>query len=236
MRYETFRDRLEQALRNAGVSFLELSRRETLELPALSRTYEVSVGLDSPKQADPFFVTAMIAFSWDPFQSARSYTTEEDLLTELFGRMRSTKRTTPRWQRIDMTFLAKPHYGSKMLTPDPRVLSTWKRSVERLLVHLVPVKTSEGRDGQSIAIGWRGEVEIRELCSPNGSLILNGIEIAAFQLVNPPRSSADPDRRDGNISGQLEQLARRFQTAFDGWMDLVHELGRKVGHPELEIE
>ncbi len=234
MRYETFRDRLEEALQNAGVAFLDLSRKETIELACLSRTYEITVGLDDHQRMRPFFVTAKLGFCWNPFQSARSYTTEEDLVVELFGRKRLAS-TRARWQRVDMTFLARLPYGSKVLTPDSRVLSTWRKSIGKLLARLVSVEAAKDEDHQPIAAGWRGEVEVREVCSHDGSLVLEGFEIAAFQIVNPPRASDNPDKRDHDVSRQLEQLARRFQTAFGGWMDRVGELGMKRGLSEHEI-
>ena len=234
MRYEVFRDRVEHALRDAGVSFLDLSRKETLELPALARTYEIAIELDERQQARPFHVAGSIEFRWDPFQIARSYTTEEDLLTELLGRKMSEHETKPRWQRVEMRLQANLPDGSTVSMPDSRVWTSWTTRVARLRARLVPVEAAEDEDGQSTVAGWRGDVAVRATCSDDGVLLLHGLEIATFQVVSPSRARDDTAKRGDDISGQLDQLARRFRIAFDEWMDRVAELARRLGLAEDE--
>lgn len=102
MRYQEFRDRWHAALRSARVMSHQDHPEETIELHTGERRWSVLV---LGRHAEPFQVSATISFLWDPFDSARSYTCEEDLLTELFGR-RSGRSTQPRLVRVDIRLRA----------------------------------------------------------------------------------------------------------------------------------
>jgi hypothetical protein len=83
MRYDEFRDRWQAALRTARLLAHHDRPEETIDLTTTERRWRVHP-LSQP--LDPFHAGATISFRWDPFDSARSYTCEEDLLTELVGR------------------------------------------------------------------------------------------------------------------------------------------------------
>lgn len=229
MQYEELRDRLERALRDAGVPLADSGREETIVLPSLLRTYKLSVGTEARQSAPPFHVTATLGFHWDPFQSARSFTTEEDLLTDLFGRRRRMPKTLPRWERLDMVFRATLPWGAKVTVPDRRFWPAWAARVRSLLADLVPIEFIDDREGQPIAVGWRGNLELRECCAPNGTLVLDRLEVPAWQIVNPPRTWSDPGKLDRGVGRQLDQLSHRFATAFGEWMDRVAELSQHLG-------
>ena len=83
MRYDEFRDRLQDCLSEAGLFFKDVDRPiETVNLADTDRRWKVYIGRSAPQKAEPFFVSAKIGFRWNPFAAARSYTCEEDLLTE----------------------------------------------------------------------------------------------------------------------------------------------------------
>ena len=236
MRYEEFRDQLEHALREAGVPFSHFSRKEAIVLPASSRVYEIIVGMEARQRAEPFHVTAMLAFCWDPFQSARSYTTEEDLLTELFGRKQRERKTTPRWERLDITFRAKLPHGSRFMAPDGRAWREWRALVRDMLVDLVPIEAAEDEEGRPIAAGWRGEIEVQETCSQDGTLLFDGLEVATWQAVNLPHATDHRQEWDDDLFRQMDQLSCRFEAAFEEWMDCVAELRQHLGCSIPEIE
>ena len=96
MRYEEFRNLWEQAIDVAGFRPTPLLRAELLDPASMSRRHEFAVGHDLPQKAEPLHVTASLCFQWNPFQAARSYTTEEDLLMDLVGRHERLPRTVPR--------------------------------------------------------------------------------------------------------------------------------------------
>ena len=51
----------------------------------MQRHYRVRTGTVRGQRAEPFHVTAELSFRWDAAKSARSGTTEEDVLTNLLG-------------------------------------------------------------------------------------------------------------------------------------------------------
>ncbi len=126
MRYDEFRDRWQAALRTARVLAHHDRAEETIDLTTTGRRWRVHL-LGRP--AEPFHAGATISFRWDPFESARSYTCEEDLLTDLVGR-RAARSTQPRLVRVDITFRATLPYGSTTPMPAPDVWAPWVASVE----------------------------------------------------------------------------------------------------------
>jgi hypothetical protein len=213
------------------VSFVDFGREETVVLSSLQRVYELRVGTEVRQSAPPFHVTATLGFRWDPFQAARSHGCEEDLLTELFGRRSRVPRTLPRWERLDVIFRAALPWNSKVTIPDRRLWPAWTARVRSLLSELVPIESVENRSGHPIAVGWRGDVELRETCASDGTLVLDRVEVPAWQIVNPPRAWSDPAKLDRGLGRQLDQLACRFATAFDLWMNLVTELSSNLRMP-----
>jgi hypothetical protein len=98
VRYDEFRDRLEAALQRNGLYFHSLQRVETIELANTLRQWKVYVYGAAPPSPEPFHVSAEISFAWSPFDAARAYAREEDLLTELTGRRKQLPRTVRRWR------------------------------------------------------------------------------------------------------------------------------------------
>lgn len=225
MRYDGFRDRLQDCLREAGL-FLPLADRpiETVDLAITGRRWKVYIGRSAPQKADPFFVSAKIGFHWNPFDAARSYTCEEDLLTELFGRKERSPKTEPRLLRVDLTLHATLPYSSTAPIPDPLIFGAWTSSIgEKLDRHL-----SETRElrGNVAVIGYRGEVEVQARCMTGGSLALTGISLSGFRVVRLPRVWDDPQRRETekDEGKELDRLARRFKGALDEWTTSVAAL------------
>lgn len=94
MRYNEFRDQLQDALRQAGLLFRHLDRPiEIIDLGSTDRRWKLYVWRSGPQSPEPFHVSAKIAFDWSPVNAARAHTCEEDLLTELLGR--KERRTLP---------------------------------------------------------------------------------------------------------------------------------------------
>ena len=186
-------------------------------------------------QSDAVDPEALLSFDWNPFQAARSYAREEDLLTDLVGRHGRLPRTAPRWLRMDLALRATLMQDAGIPMPEPKVLARWSKTVDTKLDKLLPHDASF-RGGRLVAIkGWRGEVEVESRCAPDGRLLLNRVEVSAYQVVNPPRVFDDPDRRERvkPIEKQLGDLARRFKRAFDAWMGCVGELRKSLDLPSI---
>ncbi len=106
MRYDEFRDRLQNALRQTGLFFQHAGSAETMELANASRHWEGYVRRASLEELEPFHVSAKVTFEWSPVDAARAYTCEEDLLTELLGRKQRYPKTRQRWTRVDLALRA----------------------------------------------------------------------------------------------------------------------------------
>jgi hypothetical protein len=170
-------------------------------------------------------VSGRISFVWDPFNAARGYTTEEDLLTQLFGRKQRPIRTQKRWVRVDLALRANLPYGSTTPIPDLPVLGGWTNDVHEKLGALLSEFTE--RAGQIVAItGGANDVEIQTRCRDEGGLSLSGFSISGFRLVHLPRVWDDPMRRDRekDISEELANLAHRFKNAYDEWTKSASDL------------
>ena len=224
MRYDEFRDQLQDALREAGLFLERVDHRiETIDLSTTGRRWKTFVWRSPPQRAEPFHVSAKIAFEWSPFNTARSYTCEEDLLTELLGRKRPTK-TERRWVRVDLVLHASLPYGSTTPMLESQVLGSWTGSVGEKLDKLLT--EFKERQGRVVAVmGGREEVEVEARCK-EGVLSLKGMAVSGFWIVRVPRVWDDPDRRQAekDIGGELARLAQRFKGALDEWTGSVAEL------------
>lgn len=109
MRYNELRDTLLRALRDSR--FRVIGRpSETIDLTTTTRRYETFLEDVAVQRAEPFYVAASVAFQWDPFESARTYTNEDDLISELLGRNEETIDTMPRSLRVDFVLKASLSY------------------------------------------------------------------------------------------------------------------------------
>lgn len=179
----------------------------------------------SNRSSEPFHLGGRIAFDWDPFNAARGYTCEEDLLTEFIGRKQRPMRTEKRLTRVNLALYAKLPYGSTTPMPDIQILSGWTHAIHgKLGACISEVKESAGR---VVAItGGVNEVEVQTRCKPEGVLSLLGFSISSFRLVRIPRIWDDPQRREAekDISGDLAGLAHRFKDAYDEWRASIADL------------
>ena len=226
MRYDEFRDRFQDALREAGLLFQHADHPvETIDLAGTGRRWKVYIRRSASQSPEPFHVSAKIAFEWSPVNAARAYTCEEDLLTELFGRKRRPSKTEQRWARVDLTLYATLPYGSTTPMPDLQIFGAWTSSVGEKLDKLLTEFTE--RQGRVVAVtGGQEEVEVEARCKAEGVLILKGVSVSGFRLVRVPRVWDDPDRRkaEKDIGEELARLARRFKDALDQWTKSVAEV------------
>jgi hypothetical protein len=78
MRYEEFRDHLQNALCEAGLFLLSaVSATETIDLARTSRRWEGDIGRAALPEAEPFHVSAKVTFDWSAVNAARASTCEE---------------------------------------------------------------------------------------------------------------------------------------------------------------
>ncbi len=238
MRYAEFRDRLEDALQEAGLFFQDADRRvETIDLADTVRSWKVSVWRAAPPGAEPFDVSAVIGFEWSPVDAARAYTCEEDLLTELVGRRTRPLRTERRWTRIDLSLHANLPYGSTTSMPEANVFGAWTAAVvKRADAAFTDIEEKKGRI--VAVLGGHGDVEVQAHCKPDGIVSLNAVAISGFRMVRVPRVWDSPERRaaERDPRDELGRLARRFKTALDEWTKSISELAMWIRYSPPQPE
>ena len=224
MRYDEFRDRWQAALRTARLLSHHDRPEETIDLATTARRWRVRPW---PRPAEPFHVGTTISFRWDPFASARAYTCEEDLLTELLGR-RTGRSTQRRLLRVDITLHATLPYGSTTSMPAPDVWLPWVGSVEDKVDNALTGR----RRRKGAELRWRGDLEIKGRTALDGAFSLHAMSVPAYELIVVPRIWDDPRRREREASAaqQIDGLAGRFRGALDAWTASVGELVRWLSH------
>jgi hypothetical protein len=229
MRYDEFRDQLQIALHNAGLLGQRLGNpTETIDLESMGRRWKVYV-IGTSNDTEPFHITAKIAFNWNPFNTARSYTCEEDLLTELLGRARSSAKTEPRFVRVDLELYAQLPYGSTTTIPEAQTFGAWADSIRQKLYK----EFTESKWRQERLVGVLGAVEeinVDSRCDSVGRLSITGVSISGFRIVRVPRMWDDPDRRDAekDPSTELSKLAQKFKYSLDEWRISIAELAKWI--------
>ncbi|HSW40547.1 MAG TPA: hypothetical protein VLL97_13750 [Acidobacteriota bacterium] len=226
MRYNEFRDQLQEALYRAGIlSGAAGGPVETIDIGGMTRRWEILAWHKSLRKAEPFHICMKIAFAWEPFDSARTFTCEENLIENLLGSSRKSFKTERRWTRVNLTLSATLPYGSTTPLPDPQVLGSWTRSVgEKLDEYMEEFSKRQGKVAS--VMGAREDIRIEVNCAPDGSLCLEGLSVAGFRIVWLPRVWDDPDRQQAEkgIGDQLDRLAGLFESALERWTGSVAEL------------
>jgi hypothetical protein len=230
MNYEQFKDLWMWALRESGLPlFLGEPLEESLDLRSTDRHCKSFVHLPSDPAAT-FDVSAELGFRWDALQTARTNTSEGDLVRELFGTDRSQyPRTELPWLRVDATLRASTLWGKEIPMPSAEVWSNWAHETLGRLENVEPLlpieQVSENRKGMLEILAWKSEPELKVLCKPDGALVLRGVEIAAGQVINLPRKWDDDSRKqDKGPHDQLAGLFRRVKASLRGWREALDHL------------
>lgn len=208
MHYAEFRYRLEDALQEAGKFFHETGIVETIELTNGVRRWKGYLHSTAP-EAEPFHVSASVAFSWSPLDAARAHTSEEDFLTEVLGRKQRYPKAETRWMRVDLTLFAGLPYGSTIPVPDAQILGPWTSSLGEKKLDTLFTECRE-RGGKIVAIiGSREEIRVKARSSPNGTLLLDGLTGAGFRTICIPRAWSDSGRQKSEKTYDRELDGRR---------------------------
>jgi hypothetical protein len=223
MDYDTFRALWHAALSASGLLPFPPRPSEAIDLQGMNRTYRIYVSMPDARRARPFHVTATLSWRWDALHAARSATTEEDLLTELFGRVGYDLVTERPWLRVDVTLNATLPYDAPLPMPDARAWQRWARQVTRRLEPLLPAAFPDVEDEEWEAIlFWRGDPEAQLRCSPDGQLHLTGVELPSWQGIELPRQWDSPDRpQDDDTEEQLESLFEWVRASLEVWAECL---------------
>jgi hypothetical protein len=230
VRYDEFRYQLQTALQNVGLLQQRIGNPiETVDLDSMGRLWKVYIMGSSTKDTEPFDVTAKIALNWNPFNTARSYTCEEDLLTEMLGRTKSSSKTKPRLVRVDLELRASLPYGSTTTIPDASTFGSWADSIKQKLDKVIT--ENKWRQERLVAVsGALEEVNIESRYDSAGRLSLKRLSVAGFRVVHVPRVWDDPGRREAerDPAAELSRLAQKFKYSLDEWRIGITELARWI--------
>jgi hypothetical protein len=233
MNYDLFRTLWHEALETANLVNLPFQPVETVELDGMSRTHEIAVALSGAQPASPFYVTATLSWRWDAALSARSATTEEDLLVDILGQDGYYLVTERPWLRVDVTLNATVPLDSPLPMPGADAWRRWTAEVAARLSPLLPIDCAEAEypveDGyRSRVLSARDEPEARLRCDPDGGLYLTGVYLPAWQGIDLPRQWDNSDREpDDWPDDDLADFAARVRQALQEWEECLVHL-----HPE----
>jgi hypothetical protein len=227
MDYDTFRALWHETLSAAGLSPFIPWPTETIDVRGMNRTYRIYVSPPGMRSTRPFTVTATLSWRWDALHAARSATTEEGLLTELFGRVGYDLVTERPWLRVDVTLNATLPYDAPLPMPNAGAWQRWTEHVTRRLEPLLPAEVPYFEDeGEETILFWRGDPEARLQCRPGGQLYLTGVELPSWQGIELHRQWDSPDRpQDDDTEEQLESLFEWVRASLEAWAECLPHLG-----------
>lgn len=223
MDYNGFRTLWHETLSAASLSPFTPRPSETIDVRGMNRTYRIHVSLPDARRARPFHVTATLSWRWEALHSARTATTEEDLLTELFGEVGYDLVTERPWLRVDVTLNATLPYGAPLPMPDAGAWQRWTDHVIHRLEPLLPAEApSFEAEGEEAILFWRGDPAARLQCRPGGQLHLTGVELPSWQGIELPRQWDNPDRpQDKDTEEQLESLFEWVRASLQVWAECL---------------
>jgi hypothetical protein len=227
MNYHDFRMLWHEALDAAGLLPHPLWPAETLDLRQMSRAYSLYVSLGGGHGARPFYTTAELEWNWNATLSARSATTEEDLLIEVLGQDGYDLVTERPWIRVDVTLNGTLPWDSPLPMPDAPTWRRWVGEVTNRLAPILPIRSEEDEYGVR-ALSWCGEPEARARCGPDGRLYLRGVYLSAWQGIDLPRQWDNPDRElDDWPEVELADFTSRVNRALQAWESCLKHLLRE---------
>lgn len=231
MTYDEFKQAWSRALHDSGLPHVGAREgKETLDLRSMDRTFESYVEPLGGQDAGPFHVAATLSWRWDSFLTARTATTEEDMLSELIGREKAHEvQTEPSWLRVDVKLHASLLHGKPIPMPAPSVWAKWTREVRGRLEKFEPLVPEEGvregRDGRLEILAWQEEPVAKVVCGAGGELKLQQIKLSAGQVIELPRRWDDSAREaDEHPARQLQELFERLRPALHAWMEVMDHL------------
>ncbi len=227
--YETFRALWVDTLRESRLLPIGLQGKETLDTRTLDRTYEVHIEPVGGQDAPPFHVTATLSWRWTALNTSRGIYRDEDTLSEMLGRDQTEDLVTEHPHiRVDIELSAAAPYDKPMLMPSTGAWAKWVHETVERLDHIEPLLPAEvvreNRMGMTEVLGWQGDPTVRAQCGPGGELMLEEVEIAAFQMIELPRLLDSPDREDEGPDQQLAALFGRVRASLMAWMQALDHL------------
>lgn len=229
MTYADFKFAFDAALAGSGLA-ARADASERFDLRDLERICEVFVEPPDGQRAEPFGVGATLSWEWNALTEARSATTEEEMLMSILGRDHGAAIETERpWLQVFVTLEGLLPMGQSMPMPPQSALHAWAQEVVGRLGRTEPLPPGEVveeiSDGDSL-MGWQGTPQVRAGCAPDGVLMLERVELLAWETIDLPRIWEEPEREDDGPEVQLAAFFARVYRAIAVWMASLSHLAR----------
>lgn len=225
MNYDAFRRLWEASLRGAGLITSYDNVEEAVVLPTMARRYTRRVGMFQSKVGEPITSSMELSWEWDALLSARTRSTENDLLTELHGREAySPADTAQPWLRIDVKLHGKVAQDVPLPLTSAESLRSWVAEVASQVNPLAPPLDDE-LDREGVVEAWLGEPEAHVRCGTTGDLWLLGVALEGWQGVELPRQWDDSDETpDEGPEAMLDAFAGSLARALSAWTKSLKRL------------
>ena len=121
-----------------------------------------------------------------------------------------------------------PH-GKPLPMPSQERRARWiDEAMSRLdrVERLLPKETvAEDAHGRLAVLAWQSDPVIKATCDAHGALLLEGVELAAWQSIHLPRIWDDPDREEDPPPDQdLARMFARIRGSLYAWMEALDHL------------
>lgn len=234
MNYDDFKAAFQAALAESGLPVMGLAE-EKLDLRSLDRIYGVVVEPIGGQDLEPFQVTATIRWHWRALQTARTVTSEQDVVQLLFGqqgkvRKGKVRRLVPDKPilRVDIMLYASRAWGAAIPLPAPALWRSWAHEVMTRLdkmERVVPAQlTRRTAGGGVVVVGWHGEPVAEVGVAPDGSLTLLAVVLNALQTLEVPRALDESEHEDEHPHRQLGEMFGRVRSALHAWKESLDHL------------
>jgi hypothetical protein len=231
MSYEAFRTIWDYALQESRFPTLGLQPTETLNTRTLNREYRIYVEPLGGQDAKPFHVTATLWWHWDALHTARTNTADEDVLHQMVREpaLENVETEKP-CVRVDIVLEASAPFRKPIPMPGRAAWAQWVREARGRLNDIEPLipeeSVRENDEGRLEVLGWQDELKAKVMCDDGGELLLESVEVAAFQIIELSRDSDSFDRAsdDDSPEEQLRGLFHRVRAALSAWMQAVDHL------------
>jgi hypothetical protein len=227
--YETFRQLWVEALRQCRLPTVGRYGTETLDTRNLDRSYKVYVEPLGGQDAPPFHVTAELLWDWHATNTVRGSRTDSDLLSEMLGRDQVEDLAPEKpYLRVDIKLRASAPFDKPLPMPAKAAWAKWVEETMARLDRIEPLLPDEvvreNRMGMTEVLGWQGSPTAKVVCEPGGELSLEGVEVAAMQIIELPRLIDNPDEGDEGPEVELGELFGRVRASLMAWMQALDHL------------
>ncbi len=231
MNYEAFRACWDYALHESRLPRLGVATTESLNTRTLERECKVYVEpLGSRQDATPFHVTATLWWRWDALHTARTNTADEDVLHQMVrGSAIDDIEIAPACLRVDIKLKASAPFRKPIAMPARKAWAHWVRETKGRLDAIEPLipeeSVRENDEGRLEIIGWQDEPKATIVCDDGGALLLESVEVAAFQIIELPSDNNEFERpSDDEPEEQLRALFHRVRAALSAWTQTLDHL------------